>query len=435
MIFPEYDNQCGWYELLGSVTDYPALEGDHHFDTIVIGGGFTGVAAARRMSENCPQDRVLLIEALKVGQGASGRNSGFAIYQPHKHELELATNSHVQKITGLNQAAVDYLETQIRTYGIECQWSPVGKYQAAVSERGLKYLKNYESLLQSTDEEFQRIEGAELDNIVGTNFYQAAIYTKRGVLLQPAALMRGLVDNMPDNVTVSEHSPVHSLERSRNGFSVRTPTALITCGKILMATNAFTAEFGFMRDRILPIMTFASMSEPLSEDQARRFGGQYDWGITPADHAGTTVRMTQDKRLIIRNSHRFAHDYNTPAQALKKIVGLHRKAHLKRYPQLEDLKFPYTWGGTSSLSGNFENFFGPLEEGLYSAGCDQCVGISRGTISGMMMADMAAGRTSNMLSDIIEVSGSPSRLPPRVLLRIGVPLRMKLAKFASRKEI
>ncbi|TDB01186.1 NAD(P)/FAD-dependent oxidoreductase [Halomonas marinisediminis] len=435
MIFPEYDNRCGWYELLGSVTDYPALEGNHNFETIVIGGGLTGAAAARRMAENCPQERVLLLEALKVGQGASGRNSGFAIYQPHKHELEMASQAHVQKLIGLNQAAIDYLETQVRTYGIDCQWSQVGKYQAAVSARGLKFLKHFESLLKRSGENYQRLENVELRDIIGTDFYKAAIYTPRGILLQPAALMRGLADHMPDNVTISEHSPVTSLERQAKGFRVETSTASITCDRILLATNAFTAEFGFMRNQILPVMTFASMSEPLDENQAGRFGGKFDWGITPADHAGTTVRMTQDRRLIIRNSHRYAHDYNTPTRMLPKIKENHLKAHLERYPQLDDLEYPYTWGGTSSLSGNFETFFGQLEEGIYSAGCDQCVGICRGTISGMMMADMAAGRESSLLEDIIKVSGSPTRLPPRPLLRIGVPLRMKMARWASRKEI
>jgi glycine/D-amino acid oxidase-like deaminating enzyme len=435
MIFPAYDNQCGWYELLGSVTDYPALEGGHHFATVVIGGGFTGVAAARRMAENCPQDKVLLLEALKVGQGASGRNSGFAIFQPHKRELEMASQAHVKKLMGLNQAAIDYLETQVRNYSIDCQWSQSGKYQAAVSSRGLKFLDHFEALLKRAGETFQRLEGAELYDITGTSFYKSAIYTPRGILLQPAALMRGLVDHMPDNVTISENSAVTSLKRQAGGFRVETSTASITCARIMLATNAFTAEFGFMRNRILPVMTFASMSEPLNEEQASRYGGKFGWGITPADHAGTTVRMTQDRRLIIRNSHRYAHDYNTPSRVLPKIKDNHLKAHLERYPQLGDLEYPYTWGGTSSLSGNFETFFGELEEGIYSAGCDQCVGISRGTISGMMMADMAAGRESNLLEDIIEVSGSPSRLPPRPLLRIGVPLRMKMARLASRKEI
>ncbi|QOR40759.1 FAD-binding oxidoreductase [Billgrantia diversa] len=435
MIFPEYDNRCGWYELLESVSGYPALQGDYHFDSVVIGGGLTGVAASRRMAENRPEDSVLLLEALKVGQGASGRNSGFAIDLPHKRDLERSSNLHKHKLVRLNRAAIEYLETQVKTYGIDCQWSPAGKYQAAVGKRGLNFLKQYESTLKDFGEPYQRIEGNELASILGTSFYRAAIHTPGGILLQPAALMRGLVENMPHNVTVSEDSAVTCIERRVKGFRVKTSTASITCDQILLATNVFTAEFGFMQDRILPVMTFASMSRPLTDEEARKFGGEFDWGITPADHAGTTVRMTKDRRLVIRNSYRYAHDYNTPAKLLPMILERHLKAHKDRYPQLEGLEYPYTWGGTSSLSGNFETFFGPLEEGIYSAGCDQSVGICRGTISGMMMADMAAGRFSSLLDDIQEVSGKPSRLPPKLLLKIGVPLRMKMASIASWSEI
>jgi glycine/D-amino acid oxidase-like deaminating enzyme len=299
----------------------------------------------------------------------------------------------------------------------------------------MKFLDHYESLLRGFGEPYQRIESDELSGIFGTGFYRAAIHTPGGILLQPAALMRGLADNMPDNVIVSEHSPVTSIERRGKGLRIQTATASITCGQILLATNAFTAEFGFMQDRILPIMTFASMSRPLTEDQVRRFGGQFDWGITPADHAGTTLRMTQDRRLIIRNSYRYAPDYNTPAKLLPVMLERHYQAHRERYPQLEDLEYPYTWGGTSSLSRNFETFFGPLAEGIYSAGCDQSVGICRGTISGMMMADMAAGSQTSLLEDIQEISGNPSRLPPKALLKIGVPLRLKMASISSRSEI
>lgn len=435
MILPRYDRRCGWYEQLEVVSDFPALKEDTQADVVVIGGGFVGCAAARRMAENRPDDSVLLIEALKIGQGASGRNSGFVIDQPHKRDLESGDEQLKQKIIRLNRLAVEYLETQIERFNIDCQWSHAGKYQAAIGSRGRKHLDHYEQLLKHSGEEYHRLSKQEMASVFGTDFYSAAIHTPGGALMQPAALMRGLADNMPDNVRIAERTAVTSIKRTNNGFELKTDKARIQCRQLILGTNIFTAELGYMADRILPIMTFASMTAPLTDEQMRRYGGQLDWGITPADHGGTTLRMTQDKRLLIRNSYRYAHDYNTPQELIPNIAIRHRDAFDARYPELSDVQFEYTWGGASGLSGNFETYFGELETNIFASCCDQSVGAARGTYSGLMLADLACGLKTDLLDDIWFVSGKPSKLPPKPLLRIGVPMRLAFERFRSRSEV
>lgn len=435
MILPEYDGRCGWYELLGAVSEFGAFTGGQTFDTVVIGGGFVGTAAARRLAENRPDDKVLLIDALKIGQGASGRNSGFVIDQPHKRDLERSDDVFKRKIVRLNRAAIEYLEKQIDEFGIDCQWSLAGKYQGAVGARGEKFLNHYESLLRNFGERYERLSKSEIQAVFGTDYYSAAIFTPGGVLMQPAALMRGLADSMPANVRVVENTPVLEICRQPKGFTLKTQNSTISCNQLIVATSIFTPELGFLKDRILPVMTFASMTRPLTDAEMKRYGGKLDWGMTPADHAGTTMRMTQDRRLIIRNSYRYAPDYNTPGGVIPSIRARHREGLDRRYPALKNVEIEYTWGGATSLSGNFETYFGKLEEGIYSSGCDQSVGAARGTISGMLLADLVSGQKSELLTNMQEVSGSPSRLPPKPLLRIGVPLRMAIARLASRTEL
>src|SRR6056297_452166 len=400
MILPQYDQRCGWYELLNNVSDFPELTNDIDVDVLVVGAGFVGCAAARRIAENRPDDSVLLIDALKVGQGASGRNSGFVIDQPHKRDLESNDELLKEKIVRLNRVAIEYLETQIERFAIDCQWSRAGKYQAAVGARGNKLLDHYESLLRKNKESFHRLSRDELREVFGTEYYTAAIHTPGGALMQPASLMRGLADTMPENVKIAERTAVQSITRKGPGFEIITAKARVNCRQLILGTNVFTAELGYMADRILPIMTFASMTAPLSDAQLRCFGGQMDWGITPADHGGTTVRMTQDRRLIIRNSYRYAHDYNTPQDLIPGIAERHRDAFIARYPHLSDVSFEFTWGGTSGLSGNFETYFGELEKNVFASCCDQSVGAARGTISGMMLADMASGLKTELLDDM-----------------------------------
>ena len=436
MIFPEYDTHCGWFEMLDDVSTFLTLSADARFETIIIGGGFVGVAAARRLAENRPDKPFLLIEALKIGQGASGRNSGFVIDLPHKRDLELGTPETQQKILKLNKAATDYLEQQINRFGIQCQWSRAGKYQIAVGDRGSRHLDHFEKLVAALGTKYNRLCGAELAEIVGTNYYREAIFTPGCILMQPAALMRGLADSLPENVRVIEETPVRVIERTHDGFVVCAGGYELRCSRIVLGTNIFTEELGFMKNRILPVMTYASMTRPLTEAElSGNYSGKLDWGITPADHAGTTMRMTQDRRIIIRNGIRYAHDYNTPQDLLPKVQQAHREGFDIRYPGLSHVPFEFTWGGASGLSGNFETFWGELEPGIYASCCDQSVGAARGTISGMMLADLIADKDTELLQDIRDVSGTPCLLPPKPLLRIGVPLRMAITRFTSRSEL
>jgi glycine/D-amino acid oxidase-like deaminating enzyme len=166
-------------------------------------------------------------------------------------------------------------------------------------------------------------------------------------------------------------------------------------------------------------------------------GIQADWGLTPADHAGTTVRMTQDRRLIIRNTYKHVPRYGKSVSdsMRQEIRAGHRKALLARYPQLVDVPFTHTWGGAYAISRNFTNFFGELETGVYATACDNGVGAAWGTISGTLLADMAVGADSRQLQDIKAVTGLPSRNPPEPLLGLGVRTRIRLAAWNSRSEL
>ncbi|WP_191601579.1 NAD(P)/FAD-dependent oxidoreductase [Marinomonas algicola] len=434
MIFPQYDGGCGWYEVLPKPEEVTPLTSDLTVHTAIIGGGFVGMAAAHRLAELLPDKQFVLLDALRIGQGASGRNSGFVIDQPHKRDLELSSDENKRHLLHLNRLAIQFLEQKIAAFQIDCQWSRAGKYQGAVGPRGEAFLDHYETLLKGFGENYSRLSKQERESTFGTSYYSEAIYTPGGTLMQPAALMRGLARNLPENVRLAEHTPVSEINKEASGYILITPNGRVRCQKVILANNIFAQEFGFLKDRILPIMTFASMTAPLTDTQMQAYGGQLDWGITPADHGGTTLRMTQDKRIIIRNSYRYAHDYNTPQDILPTVKQRHRKSFDARYPHLKEVAFAYTWGGASALSRNFETFFGELQDGIFSANCDQSVGAARGTVSGLMLAEKVAATNSPDLAIIEKVSGNPSKLPPKALMRIGVPARLEYERFISRSE-
>lgn len=435
---PHDDHDCGWYAALPAPAAAKRLSGQRQVDYAVIGAGFAGLAAARRLAEQKPDARIILVDAQRVGYGASGRNSGFVIDLPHKMALEHPDPAHKQRLLGLNRAAIDQLQRLVTQNQINCQWSHAGKYQGAVGPRGLAYLEHFERLMTELGEPFQSVERNELAKVIGTHHYSRAVFTPGCYLMQPAALVRGLADSLPKNVELLEQSPIQGLQRDSKGqWLLQGADGQIRTPSLLLGASIFTQEFGYLRSRLLPVMTFASWTRPLTQAEMDAIGIQADWGLTPADHAGTTVRMTQDRRLIIRNTYKHVPRYGKSVSdsMRQEIRAGHRKALLARYPQLVDVPFTHTWGGAYAISRNFTNFFGELETGVYATACDNGVGAAWGTISGTLLADMAVGADSRQLQDIKAVTGLPSRNPPEPLLGLGVRTRIRLAAWNSRSEL
>lgn len=435
---PHDDSSCGWYAALAQQPACKRLQGEQRADYAVIGAGFAGLAAARRLGELLPDKRIILVDAQRVGQGASGRNSGFVIDLPHKFALEHPDPAHKQRLLSLNRAAIAQLQGLIERHGIDCQWSHAGKYQGAVGQRGLAYLQHFEQLLKNLGEPFRLVERDELAQVLGNAYYSRAIFTPGCYLMQPAALVTGLAHSLPENVELLEESPITGLQRDgHGGWLLQGSQGTIRTEQLLLGTSIFTQEFGYLRNRLLPVMTFASWTRPLSDAELAAYGGQLDWGLTPADHAGTTVRMTQDRRLIIRNTYKHVPKYgkSTSDGMRESVRADHRKAFLARFPQLADVPFSHTWGGVYAISRNFTNFFGELEPGVFASACDNGVGAAWGTISGTLLAEMAVGSDSAQLRDIQAVTGMPSLNPPEPFLGLGVRSRIRLAAWNSRSEL
>jgi glycine/D-amino acid oxidase-like deaminating enzyme len=223
-------------------------------------------------------------------------------------------------------------------------------------------------------------------------------------------MVRGLANNLPENVTLADDTPVVEFGPVREGYVVRLHRAKddepeVLAKKVILAADPYTSQFGVMKGRILPTITFASITRPLSEKERATYRGRLNWGLTPADAAGTTLRMTSDGRLLIRNHYAAAPRF----QASNYDMGIARRAHRegidKRWPALANLPIAATWGGVVSLSGNHQTYFGEVADGLYSSHCYNGVGLARGWSAGQLLVDLAAGQDSQALRDIQAVSG------------------------------
>ena len=125
---PKDDKTNGWSAILPERTAHAKLDQDINADWVVLGAGYAGLAAARRLAENRPDEKIVVVEAGEAGENASGRNSGFAIDLPHNVGSSLDELEGSHRFMRLARMAIDHLEDVVQTKGIECDWSRSGKY-------------------------------------------------------------------------------------------------------------------------------------------------------------------------------------------------------------------------------------------------------------------------------------------------------------------
>ena len=431
---PSNDASNGWNRILPLRTPMPALEGRTRADWIVVGAGFAGLAAARRLAENRPTDSIALIEAHEIGENASGRNSGLAIDLPCDVAASPAQLETSRRHIRLNRAAMIHLETAVRSCAIDCSWSRRGRYHAAVSARGTEeILKPLATELGALGEPLRWLSCKELERELGTPYYHSAVYMPGCVLLNPAALTRGLAATLPGNVRLYENSPVVVAEYGRD-IELATPHGFIQAPRMILAVNGFAAEFGFFRRHLLRFAVYASLTRPLTESEGAALARTGEWGLTPANaFVSTTMRHTPDRRILIVHHMVYAPWHGITDHDLARARRKHRRVFLKRFPKLSEVAFDYTWAGYVCLSRNGALGFGRAASNIWTAVCQNAAGVTKGTISGLLAADMACGEDNPLIADI-EALGRPQRLPPQPFYNWAITIRNRWNLWRNRHE-
>jgi len=432
---PADDALPGWYHTSKPRQPCPSHVGQKHARWTIVGAGLTGLAAARQLALNYPEDEIVLIEAQEIGFGSSGRNAGFAIDVPHDIGAKdyIGDIKTANQILKLNTLGLDYLRDIVAKNNIECQMTESGKYQAAVGDAGIAVLEAYRSGLEKIGRETEMIEEKDLPEHIGTSYYKKALYIPGTVLLQPSALVKGLADTLPPNVTLYEYTPVTSINYG-DKITLIHDKGSITTDKLILANNAFAAHFGFLQGRLLPTFLYGSLTRPLTPEEQAKLGGKPVWGVIPAHPFGSTVRRTVDNRILMRNSFSFQTDGRPREHILQRSIETHRQSFTRRFPMLSEVDFEYSWSGAICLSENHEGFFGQLAPNVYGALCCNGLGITRGTATGKLLADMIAGKRHE-LTDFLLSSPGPNKTPPEPFLSVGVKSVLKWGQFRAGMEV
>lgn len=433
-LLPRNDTTNGWSRIIPSRTPNDPLLHDQHAEWVIIGGGLAGLAAARRLAENRPHDRIVVLEADVIGEGAQGRNSGFAIDAPHNVGSSMGELASAHSHLRLARAAISSLREQVNKHHINCNWEQAGKFHAAVSQSGVSEVLNpTRRTLESMGEPHEWLEGRQLHERLGFTHYCAGIYTPGTVLLNPAALCQGLADTLPANVCVYERTPVTGF--TRNGhITVQTPQATVRADKLILCVNGWIEQFGFYQNRLIPLAAHASLTRQLDDKEQAALGGLKSWGLTPANaFVGITMRRTSDQRILIRQKMAYAPGLALDDAARARVRAEHQDLFEARFPMLRGVTMEHTWTGIICLSRNSSPGFGLVAPDIYSATIDNGVGLTKATAAGMLIADKACGIDNPLLNDI-ENQGEPNLLPPQPLLGWAIQARFKWELLRHRSE-
>ena len=414
----------GWYEILPPSGPAQELDGKLAAEWVVVGAGFAGLAAARRLTQLRPGDRIVVLDAQRVGFGSAGRNTGFMIDLPHelKSESYGGGADSDRKQIAMNRSAIAFAAEAVEEYGLQAHFSPCGKYHGAAGPGGLKALEGFERHLDALGESYSKLDGSDLKRITGSDYYARGIHTPGAAILQPAGYIRGLADGLRDRVQIFENSPAKRIEPGRP-HTVHTPKGRVTGANVILAVNGHLESFGLYRRRLLHLYTYASMTRVLRADERNGLGGEPEWALIPADPMGTTVRRIKEGRIVVRNT--FTHN---PGMACSdrqmNRAGRAQDASFRaRFPMLKDVGMDYRWGGQLCLSWNSVPAFGEIEDCLYAAGCQNGLGTCKGTLHGRLIADLATGSDEPMLADM-QAMEQPRKLPPEPFLSMGANVNL-----------
>jgi glycine/D-amino acid oxidase-like deaminating enzyme len=437
---PDLQGPAAWNALLGPSPAYPPLEGRHTADFVVVGAGFAGLSAARRLRQLAPQARIVVLEAGRIAESSAGRNSGFMIDLPH----ELTSDDYAgagddRAMIGLNRQAIAFADGAVTDYQINAHYfDRAGKVNGAASDAADAHNQSYAKHLASLGETSEMLDGQAMHELTGSRYYRSGLYTPGTVMLQPAGYIRGLAAGLArDGVSVHESSAVVGMARDRGDWQVQTRAGSVSAGSVILTVNGHLESFGFEKGRLMQLFLYAVMTPELDGDTMRRLGGRSRWGITPSDPMGTTVRRIDTgqggNRIVTRTCATLVPGRRVgPAQVARAARVMQAKFDA-RFPRLKGMRMQYAWAGHLCLTLNGVSVMRKLDDGLYSGCVQNGLGTARGTLTGIGAAELACGVDSDITRHF-SAEPPPKRLPPPPFQQIGANAVLRIKEWRARHE-
>ena len=429
------DKNCGWLNNLDSRKNIKEVNSNLDCDCLIIGAGYTGLSTARKFSELQPNQQIIIVDAQLAGEGASSRNSGYLVDTTLNDGFSSVKNfENYKKKTSIYNLGIQTVKKFIKEHQVDCDWNESGKYFASSKKEDEKILKKFSNVLSKLNFEHCILQKNELSKKLGTSFYKIGLYTKGGILLHPGKLVRSMIDVLPTNVQLFENSLLISWKKRKDIIICKFKNGTIKTKKIIFATNGFLKSLGIKKNYNFPLTLTASMTRQLTDKEFELLGRPDEWGVLPVRSMGATIRMTKDRKILIRNTAEVHDPFKMSKNNLDKRLLKHRLGIKKRFPNLPHDIIQTSWSGVVSRSRNGSQIFEKIDNNIFVAGCYNGSGIGVGTLFGEQIAIKASNENTKEI-EIIEARNKPTWLPPDPILSLGVRARLIYERFRASSEI
>jgi gamma-glutamylputrescine oxidase len=389
-------NKSYWAQELAETN--PALQQDLEMDVAIIGGGFTGLSAAYYLKQNDPGLRVVVLEARRCGNGASGRNGAMLLTMTEDRYMEWSGDPELDKrLYDLTVDNIERLKSLSAKTGIDAEIEQNGALQVCnteeLAEEGLRFIEK----AKRTGFPFEFWDRGKISAAIGTEAYPGGLFDPNSGQIHPGKLVeifRSAVMNA--GVEIYEMTPVVHVEPGEPAYLVTENARRVRAKHVVLATNAFTSKLGLLRRAVCPIFEYVGITAPLSEARLAEIGWRKRIPFNDSRTEVYYLGVTKDNRIHIGGgptAYVFNNGLNQPAGSEWHFARL-REELIHIYPCLANEPFEMTWSGIVDYSLDATPSVGHLgkHHNFYYAIGFSGHGVNLTSVFGRILADLILGQ-------------------------------------------
>ena len=411
---------------INNETSYQALEEDIQADVVIVGGGFTGVASAVELSER--GYKVVLLEANKIGWGATGRNGGqitgsLSGDQAMIRQLKRKIGTQAEEfVWGLRWRGHDIIKKRVEKYGIQCDLK-YGHLHAAYKPSHMKELQaSYdEAVARGMGDEVRLMLANEIPDVLETDIYHGGLLNQKNMHVHSLNLCIGEARAAESlGAEIYEHSKVLDIidgaKVNGGGTKVVTTNGCVTANTVLLAGNAYHRLGGkSLKGMLFPASLGNLVTAPLGDDVANKINPN-DLAVYDCRFVLDYYRLTADKRLM------FGGGTNYSGRDSKRVGDELRPAIEKTFPRLKGVDIEYEWTGQAGIVINRIPQLGKLSQNVYYAQGYSGHGIATTHFVGEIMANAIDGQMDsfNIFSDFKQIRIPANDWAVQQMLALGM---------------
>lgn len=401
---------------------FPTLTTPTTCDLVVVGGGYTGLWTALHAARRDPDQRVVLIEANRVGWAASGRNGGFVDASlTHGAENGKARwPDEFDLLEAMGRGNLDGMAAELAELGLDTDWQRTGMLTVATEPHQVDWLRAAAARGEGTF-----LDRAAVRGEVASPTYLAGLFSADScAIVHPAKLAFELAGACRDaGVRIYEHTNATRLDSGGVGLRVETGRSVVTARRAVLATNVYPSLLRRNRLHTVPVYDYVLATEPLTDAQLDRVGWRGRQGIGDCANQFHYYRLTADNRIVWGGYDAVYHFGRRVDPRYEDRPATHRRLaghFFLTFPQLDDVRFSHRWAGAIDTNTRFCAHWGLARDGrvAYVNGFTG-LGVAAARFAADVCLDLLEGRPTPR-TELQMVRERPLPFPPEPLAAIGI---------------